>query len=249
MSGYVRLPKVGFVKCKIHRQIPDSYKIKSATITQRPSGKFYISILCEYEGKIEQIIPSITKAVGIDYKSNGFGVTSNGDILSNHRYFRENQSKLAMEQKRLSRKKNKSKNYEKQKLKTAKVHEHIVNCRKDRAHKLSYYFAKNYDIVCLEDINLKNIAQSLNLGKSTNDNGFGMFRTFLGYKMRDRGKYLIYIDKWEATSTVCSNCGAYHKDIVNSLSVRNWTCPDCNVSHDRDVNAAKNILRLGLSRL
>ena len=185
----------------------------------------------------------------IEYKSNGFGVTSNGEILSSHRYFRENQSKLAMEQRRLSHKKKGPKNYEKQRLKITKVHEYIANCRKDRAHKLSYYFAENFDVVCLEDLNLQSIAQSLRLGKSTNDNGFGMFRNFLAYKMQDRGKYLIYIDKWDATSTVCSACGSYHKDIVNSLLIREWTCPDCGTYHDRDINAAKNILRLGLEKL
>ena len=249
LNGFVKLPKIGFIKCKTHREIPTNWKIKSATISQTPTGKFYVSILCEYESNIQQIIPSKTKSVGIDYKSNGFGVTSSGEILSNHRYFRENQSKLAMLQRRLSRKKKGSKNYEKQRLKVARVHEHIANCRKDRAHKLSYYFAENYDVVCLEDLNLQNIAQSLKLGKSTNDNGFGMFREFLRYKMQDRGKYLIYIDKWDATSTVCSTCGCYHKDIVNSLAIREWTCPDCGTHHDRDINSAKNILRLGLLKL
>lgn len=249
LNGFVKLPKVGFIKCRTHREVPTDWKIKSATISQTPSGKFYISILCEYESNIQPIIPNKNKSVGIDYKSNGFGVTSSGEILSSHRYFRENQSKLTMEQRRLSRKKKGSKNYEKQRLKVAKIHEHISNCRKDQAHKLSYYFAENFDIVCLEDLNLQSIAQSLRLGKSTNDNGFGMFRNFLAYKMQDRSKYLIYIDKWDATSTVCSTCGSYHKDIVNSLSVRKWTCPDCGTHHDRDINAAKNILRLGLEKL
>ena len=249
LNGFVRLPKIGFVKCRTHREIPVDWKIKSATMSQTPTGKFYVSILCAYESNIQQIIPNKTKSVGIDYKSNGFGITSDGEILSSHRYFRENQSKLAMEQRRLSRKKKGSKNYEKQRLKVAKVHEHIANCRKDRAHKLSYYFAENYDIVCLENLNLQNIAQGLKLGKSTNDNGFGMFRVFLSYKMQDQGKYLIYIDKWDATSTVCSTCGGYHKDIVNSLAIREWVCPDCGTHHDRDINAAKNILRLGLEKL
>ena len=105
LNGFVKLPKIGFIKCKIHREIPVDLKIKSATISQTPTGKFYVSILCEYESNIQPIIPNKTKSVGIDYKSNGFGVTSNGEILSSHRYFRENQSKLTMEQRRLSRKK------------------------------------------------------------------------------------------------------------------------------------------------
>lgn len=246
---FIKLPKIGFVKCKVHRKIPENWEIKSVIISQTSTGKFYVSVLCEYETEIEPITPDRNNAIGIDYKSNGFGVTSEGEILSNHRYFRENQSKLSREQRRLSRKKKNSKNFNKQRLKVALVHEHISNCRLDQAHQLSYFLAEKYDVVCLEDINLQNIAQSLRLGKSTNDNGFGMFRSFLKYKMEERGKYLIYIDKWDATSTVCSECGAYHKDIVNSLSVREWTCPDCGAHHDRDVNATKNILRLGLERL
>jgi transposase, IS605 orfB family len=246
---FVKLPKIGFVRCKIHRKIPDTWRIKSATISQSPTGKFYVSILCEYETEIRPITPDRNNAIGIDYKSNGFGVTSEGETLSNHRYFRENQSKLSREQRRLSRKKKNSKNFKKQKLKIALIYEHIANCRKEQANLLSHLLAEKYDVICLEDINLQNIAQSLNLGKSTNDNGFGMFRSFLKYKMEERGKYLIYIDKWDATSTVCSECGTYHKDIVSSLKVRKWTCPDCGAHHDRDVNAAKNVLRLGLERL
>ena len=246
---FVKLPKIGLVRCKICREIPSDWKIKSATISQSPTGKFYVSILCEYDVEINTIVPDRNNAIGIDYKSNGFGVTSEGEILSNHRYFRENQSKLSREQRRLSRKKKNSKNFKKQRMRVALVHEHISNCRLDQAHQLSHLLAEKYDVVCLEDINLQNIARSLNLGKSTNDNGFGMFRNFLQYKMEERGKYLVYIDKWDATSTVCSECGVYHKDIVNSVSVREWICPDCGAHHDRDINAAKNILRLGLERL
>ena len=249
LDNFVKLPKIKMVKCKIHRKIPDVWRIKSATISQTPTGKFYVSILCEYEVEIQPIIPDRNNAIGIDYKSNGFGVTSEGEILSNHRYFRENQSKLSREQRRLSRKKKNSKNFKKQKMRVALVHEHVTNCRLDQAHQLSHLLAEKYDVICLEDINLQNIAQSLRLGKSTNDNGFGMFRGFLKYKMEERGKYLIYIDRWDATSTVCSECEAYHKDIVSSLKVRKWTCPDCGAHHDRDVNAAKNVLRLGLERL
>ena len=243
---FINIPKIGFVRCMIHREIPSDWKIKSAVISQTPTGKFYISIMFEYEVEVTPIALNRNNAIGIDYKSNGFGVTSEGEILSNHRYFRENQSKLSREQRRLSRKKKDSKNFRKQKMKVALVHEYIANCRRERAHQLSHLLAEKYDVICLEDINLQNIAQSLRLGKSTNDNGFGMFRGFLKYKMEERGKCLIYIDKWDATSTVCSECGTCHKDIVNSLSVREWICPDCGVHHDRDVNAAKNILRLGL---
>ena len=175
---FIKLPKIGLVRCKIHGEIPSDWKIKSVTVSQTPTGKFYVSVLCEYETEIRPITLDRNNAIGIDYKSNGFGVTSEGEILSNHRYFRENQSKLSREQRRLSRKKKNSKNFKKQKMKVALVHEYVSNCRLEQAHQLSHFLAEKYDVVCLEDINLQNIAQSLNLGKSTNDNGFGMLEVF-----------------------------------------------------------------------
>lgn len=249
LNNSIKLPKIGIVKCKVHRVIPTSWVLKSATVSKTPTGKYFVSVLFEYNEVTKQKVLDKNNAIGIDYASNGFGITSAGETLSSHRYFRENQAKLTKEQRKLSRKKKHSKNYEKQRIKVALVHEHIANCRKEQAHQLSSRLSKQYDIICLEDINLRNIAQSLKLGKSTNDNGFGMFRDFLKYKMQDQGKQVIYIDKWQPTSTVCSACGAYHKDIVNALTVRKWVCPDCGVQHDRDINAAKNILKSGLAAI
>lgn len=246
IDNCVRLPKIGLVKAKMHRQTPENWEIKSATISKRPNGKYYVSILCEYYiEEPKMIVPNIKNSVGIDYMSNGLGMTSNGEILSWHRYFRENQSKLAKEQRRLSRKKKGSKNHEKQKSKVNKIYEHIKNQRLDRAHKTSHMLVDNYDLIAFEGINLASIAQSLKLGKSTNDNGFGMVRAFTKYKAEDAGKICVELDKFTPTSIVCSECGAYHKDIVNSLSVRKWTCPDCGTAHDRDINAARNILKEG----
>lgn len=142
-----------------------------------------------------------------------------------------------------------SHNYQKQKIRVAKVHERISNCRLDFLHKLSNELSNNYDIICVEDINMQNIEQCLKLGKSTADNSFGKFRDLLRYKLDYKGKKLIKIGRFEPTSIVCSMCGAYHKDAVNSLSVRDWICPDCGTHHDRDVNAAKNILKAGLNQL
>ena len=250
VNGHVKLPKIGLVKAKIHRQIPEYWKIKSATISKRPNGKYYVSILCEYFiEEPKKVVPKIENSVGIDYMSSGLGMTSNGEVLSQHRYFRESQSKLAMEQRRLSRKKKGSKNYEKQKMVVNKIHEHIKNQRLDRVHKISRMLVDNYDLMSFEGINLQNIAQSLKLGKSTNDNGFGMVRSFTKYKAEDIGKICVELDKFTPTSIICSECGAYHKDIVNSLSVRKWVCPDCGAAHDRDINAAKNILSIGKKNL
>lgn len=202
--------------------------------------------MCEYYvEEPKAVVPNIENSIGIDYMSNGLGMTSNGEVLSSHRYFRESQSKLAVAQKRLSRKKEGSKNYKKQKLKVNKIHERIKNQRLDRAHKISRMLVDNYDLIAFEGINLASIAQSLKLGKSTNDNGFGMVRAFTKYKVEEAGKICVELDKFTPTSIVCSECGAYHKDIVNSLAVRKWTCPDCETVHDRDINAAKNILKEG----
>ena len=239
---YIKLPKIGLVKCVQHRQIPDGWKIKSVTITRRPSGKYYASIMCEYfVEEPKQITPNFDNSIGIDYMSKGLGMTSDGEVLSEHKYFRESQSKLEKAQRELSRKKKGSKNYEKQKKEVAKIHEKIRNQRLDFLHKLSYRLAETYDMVVVEGINMINISQCLKLGKSTYDNGYGLFRVLLKYKLEDRGKIYIQLDQFIPTSIVCSNCGAYHKDIVSDMSIREWTCPDCGVTHDRDLNAAINI--------
>ena len=137
-----------------------------------------------------------------------------------------------------------SNNYYKQKLRVAKLHEHISNQRKDWIHKLSTELANEYDYICVEDINMQNMAQSLKLGKSTNDNGFGMFRTILDYKLSDRGKQLIKIDKWFPSSKMCRHCGVVNKDLT--LADRVWTCV-CGEVINRDENAAINIMNVGLN--
>ena len=139
-----------------------------------------------------------------------------------------------------------SNNYEKQKIKVAKIHEQITNQRKDFIEKESKKLAEKYDIICIEDIDMKAQSQALRLGKSTMDNAFGYFRTRLQQKLESQGKQLVKIGRFTPTTIVCSCCGAYHKDIVNSLSVRSWTCPDCGTFHNRDENAAINILNQGL---
>lgn len=244
VGKYIKLPKIKLVRCKQHRQIPEDWTIKATTISQSSNGKYYVSILCEYFiEEPKKIVPNINNSIGIDYMSNGLGMTSNGEILSQHRYFRESQSKLAKEQRKLSRKKKGSKNFHRQRQKVNNVHEHIRNQRFDRAHKISRMLVDNYDLIAFEGINLQNISQGFKLGKSTYDNGFGMIRNFTKYKAEDTGKIYVELDKFTPTSIVCFNCGAYHKDIVNSLAVRKWTCPDCGATHDRDINAAKKHIK------
>lgn len=245
-NSYVRLPKLGLVKIKLHRKLPENYEIKSVTISRTATNKFYASINVEYDYIIPKTLLNIENSVGLDYQSNGLFIDNQGKQPDYPRYYRLTESKLSKEQQKLSHMKYDSNNYHKQRLKVAKIHEKIANQRKDFLHKLSYDFANKYDYVFVEDIDLKSIAQFGHLGKSTNDNGFGMFRAFLTYKMTDRGKIFHKIDKWFPSSKTCSVCGCYHPELVNSLSVREWTCPDCDTIHNRDINAAINIRKRGM---
>lgn len=246
-NSYIRLPKLGLVKIKLHRQLPENYEIKSVTISRTPAGKFYASINVEYDYVVPKTLLNINNSVGLDYQSNGLFVDNQGNQPNYPRYFRLAENKLAREQHKLSNMTFGSHNYEKQKLKVAKIHEKIANQRKDFLHKLSTNFADKYDYVFAEDINLQSISQFKYLGKSTNDNGFGIFRMFLAYKMDERGKVFHKIDKWFPSSKTCSACGCYHADIVTDLSVREWVCPDCNTKHNRDINAANNIRNKGIN--
>ena len=243
-QNHIQLPKLGVVKFVEHRRIPKDYTIKSATISQAVSGKYYISILTEYEYEIPEINLDTSKSIGLDYSSHDFYVDNQNRSPENFQHlYRQSESKLAKEQKKLSHMKLHSANYEKQKIRVARIHEKIQNQRKEFVEKESTKLASLYDIVCIEDLNLQNIAQSLNLGKSTNDNGFGMFRTRLQQKLEIQGKKLIKIDKWFPSSKMCRFCGCINSDL--KLSDRVWTC-SCGQTLNRDENAAINILNQGL---
>ena len=246
LHNKIKLPKVGYVKIKQHREIPSDHKIKSATISKTPSGKYYVSILTEYSYDIPKRILSKDKALGLDYASHSFYVDSQGREADYPRFYRETQDKLAKEQRRLANMKYGSNNYQKQKVKIATIHEHIANQCKDWLHKLSYILSRDYDYICVEDINMKNMSQSLHLGKSTLDNGFGMFRTFLQYKLEKQGKRLIKINKWFPSSKMCQFCGTVNTDL--KLSDRIWACA-CGKTLNRDENAAINILNVGLDMI
>lgn len=243
-NGCVKLPKIGFVRIKQHRSIPESCRIKSATISLSPSGRYSISVLTEYDWEPPVVELSKDRALGLDYSSPHFYVDSQGVVADMPHFYREAEGKLVREQRKLSLMKRGSANYQKQRRKVAKCHEKVSNCRKDWLHKRSAELADAWDYICVEDINLRGMAGSLRLGKSTNDNGFGMFRTFLGYKLAERGKVLIKIDKWFPSSKMCSECGGINSELT--LADREWTC-DCGARHDRDLNAAINIRNVGLS--
>jgi putative transposase len=236
----IRLPKIGMVRIRFHREISEDWKLKSVTVSRDPSGKYYASLLYEVpesesqtEGKRRE-----KKCLGIDYAMDGLAVMSDGTRADYPKYFRQAEEKLAKEQRKLSHCVKGSRNYEKQKKRVAIVHEKIRNQRKDCQHKLSRALADEYDIIGVEDIDMKAMGRSLHFGKSVMDNGYGMFRAMLSYKLEERGGELVKIDRFFPSSKLCSCCGRVRDDLT--LSDRIYIC-DCGNMIDRDVNAAINI--------
>ena len=243
VNGLLTLPKVGKIKMKQHRQIPSDYKLKSVTVSQTPSGKYYASILFEYENQVSQVIPQTF--LGLDFSMHELYKDSNGNEPQYPRYYRQAEKKLAREQRKLSLMQKGSNNRNKQRVKVAKLHEKVASQRKDFLHKQSRQIANVYDCVCIEDLDMKAMSQSLRVGKSVSDNGWGMFTTFLAYKLEEMGKQLVKVDKFFASSQTCSVCG-YKNSETKNLAVRAWDCPECGTHHDRDVNAAINIRNEGM---
>ena len=250
----IKLPKIGKVKAVIHRVPDDSWTIKSATVSQESDGKYYISVLFEFENIVNPYVADKTNAIGLDYASDGLYVDSNGNTGTNHKYYRESHDKLAKAQRKLSRMQGskkyevKSNNYIKQLRKVNKIHRHIANQRLDNLHKISTKIANSYDVVCVESLDMKAMSNhGFGNGKATLDNGYGMFLSMLEYKLSDRNKYLIKVDKWFPSSQICHCCGTIHPEMKN-LAIRKMTC-DCGLTINRDQNAAINILKEGLRLL
>jgi len=242
---YIKLPKIGNVRIKMHRRIPKDYVIKSATISMTPDGKYNISVLTEYEETIKPVvIDEYSEILGLDYSMPELYVNHNNDCPEFDKWYRNTQDKLAREQRKMSNMVFGSNNYAKQKLKIAKLHRKVANQRKDFLHKESYSIAKNYDLVCAEDLDMKAMAQCLSFGKSVHDNGWGMFTTFLEYKLRDRGKHYIEIERSYPSSKLCHKCGWLYEDL--KLDERTWTCGGCGTFHYRDHNAANNTRTRGI---
>ena len=240
---YIKLPKIGLVKLKQHRMIPSGYKLKSVTVSQTSSGKYYASVLFEYENQVQEIEPKTF--LGLDFSMHELYRDSNGDEPCYPRYYRQAEKRLKREQRKLSLMQKGSKNREKQRIRVAKLHEKAANQRKDFLHKQSKQITNAYDCVCVEDLNMKAMSQALQFGKSISDNGWGMFVTFLKYKLEEQGKKLVKVDKFFASSQICSCCG-YKNTETKNLSIRAWDCPKCGTHHDRDINAAINIRNEGM---
>lgn len=245
-SGKVKLPKIGWVKLVYHREIPIGHTIKTVTIKRLPSGKYYISLLTEYEKQIPMVEPQ--KYLGLDFSMHSLYVSSEGVDVNYPRFFRKNQKKLARVQRKLSRCKDSSQNRKKAKIRIAKVHEKIANQRNNFLHNNSTEIANSFDVVSIENISVKAMAKhhkkGFHFGKSVYDNGWAKFVSMLSYKLAERGKKLITIDKWYASSQTCHVCGYINKETKN-LSIREWDCPLCYTHHNRDVNAAINIREEG----
>ena len=247
----IRLPKIGYVKAVIHRKPDSEWTLKSATISQESDGRYYASVLFEFDKPHNTYVADKTNAIGLDYASDGLYVDSNGNKGTNHKYYRESHKKLAKAQRRLSRmkgsKKNedKSSNYMKQLHKVNRIHRHIANQRLDNLHKLSTEIANQYDVVCVETLDMKAMSnKGFGNGKATMDNGYGMFLEMLGYKLSDRNRYLIKVDKWYPSSQKCHCCGTLHPE-MKDLTNRTMKC-ECGLTISRDQNAAINILHEGL---
>ena len=241
---HVQLPKLGVVKCKMPRK-PDG-RIMSATITKESSGTIKISIQCE------TMLSSSTEqtglSVGVDLGIKELAITSNGELYDNPKSYEKNHKRLKRLQRKLSRKPKDSKNREKNRQKVAKLHKHIKNQRKDATHKLTHELVSQYDVICIEDLKPSHMLRDKNLSKYISDANFGEIRRQLEYKCLWNHKQLVVVDQFFPSSQLCSVCGERNEKVKN-LGIRYWICPHCKAKHDRDRNAANNILQEGLKQL
>ena len=237
----VKLPKMGIVKIK--NNLPIQGKILSATISPVPSGKYFISICCD-NANIEPL-EKTGSVVGIDLGIKDFAITSDGLKMPNPKYLKQSLDKLAKLQRDLSRKTRGSSNYNKQRIKVARLHEHISNQRKDFLHKVSTQLIKDHDIICLEDLKVSNMLKNHKLARSISDVSWSTFTSYLNYKSVWYGKQISKISTFFPSSQTCSVCGEKFP-FTKDLGVREWTCPNCNSNLDRDINAANNILKEGI---
>ena len=243
-NSRIRLEKIGWVKMSVDRVIPDDSKILSCTISMNCCGQYFVSVI------VDTVIPSKNKtgkSVGIDLGLKSFATLSDGVVIDNIKFFREKQSEIIKIQKHLSRKKKGSNRYRKNKLKIARLHNKVTNRRNDFLHNVTTLLVNNYDVICIEDLNVSGMLSNHKLAKAISDTSFSMFRSMLEYKCKWYGKELVVIDRFFPSSKTCSKCGWKKKDLA--LSDRVFKCENCGIEIDRDLNAAINIERMGVDIL
>jgi len=239
----IKLPKLKWVKAKVHRSFDG--QIKSATISKTPSGKYFVSVLAEV--KIDQH-PANDRVIAFDLGIKEFFIDSNGKHIDNPKTLSRYEKKLAKMQRKLSKKQKGSKNRIKARIKVARLHEKITNIRRDFLHKLSSKIINENQVIISEDLQVKNMVKNHNLAKAISDVSWGEFTRQLEYKSKWYGRTYHKIDRWFASSQICSDCENVNKE-VKLLSIREWVCENCGSIHQRDENAAKNILKRGMEEL
>lgn len=241
MDNRIQLPKIGRVKIKLSREVVG--KISNVTVTRTASGKYYVSLCVTYES---DVFSNAGGQLGIDVGLKEFYSDSNGNTVANPRTLRKWSRKLASEQRKLSRKMPRSHRRDKQRIRVARVHEHIANIRQDFLHKLSTKLVRENQTIAIEDLKVKNMMKNHKLAKAIADVSWSEFFRMLEYKATLYGSEVIRIPTFYPSSQTCHECG-YQNQITKDLSVREWDCPKCGHHCDRDVNAAQNILAVALA--
>ena len=235
----VYLPKVGWVKCIFHRPIEG--EMKQCTVTQTKSGRYFVSISVEME--VEEPVPT-NGSVGIDLGLTTFAALSTGEKIDKPKHLHSSQRRLAIRQRRLSRKQKSSKQRNKARLPVAKLHERIVNQRKDYQHKLSRQLVDRYSVLSFESLNVAGMVKNHNLAKAISDAAWSQFVGFCEYKAAWANGQVLRVDRFFPSSRLCSGCGKKHKNLT--FNIRQWVCVACGVIHDRDTNAAINIYKASI---
>ena len=241
-NKHIKLPKLGLVKTR-DKQIPQG-RILNATISQEPNGHYYCSLCCT-DVHFEQLSKT-NKNVGIDLGLVDFAIFSDETKIENPRFYEKSENKLVKLQKELSRKTIGGTNWNKARIKVANLQKHISNQRKDFLQKLTTEIIKSYDVITIEDLDVKSMKETdfTTRNKRVGDVSWSEFRRMLTYKCKWYGKKLFVIDRYYPSSQICHCCG--HRDGKKSEDIRFWTCPECHSELDRDINAAMNILNEGL---